>query len=307
MTTIDDELLKDTVRGLSSTPRTLHCKYFYDERGSELFEQITDTPEYYPTRTEVGILRDQAEAIAKAVGPDAHVVEFGSGSGLKTEILLDSLQAPASYTPVEISESALDASVAVLRRKFPALVIEPLCADYTQHLEVDLPEQNRLVFFPGSTIGNFERDEAREFLARAARFVGKGGGLLIGADLKKDPQVLHAAYNDAAGVTAEFNLNLLHRLNRDIGADFQVERWQHYAHYAPEMGRIEVFLVSLADQVVQVGEHEFAFATGDAIRTEYSHKYTRREFEAIAQGAGFTPSAFWTDASSWFGVFYFEV
>ncbi len=302
---IDPALRADLLEGLSSTPRALHCKYFYDERGSRLFEEITRTEEYYPTRTEIGILERSLGSIADAIGPGANIVEFGSGSGRKTELLLAGLREPRSYKPVEISQSALDESVASLRERFPEIAIEPLRADYTRPLEVELPEGRRIVFFPGSTIGNFTRDEAKRFMSRAASFVGAGGGLLIGVDLKKDPSVLHAAYNDAAGVTEAFNLNLLRRLNREADADFNLEGWRHYAYYAPIPGRIEVYLVSLRDQTVSVGDARFEFEVGDAIHTENSHKYTRGEFEALGRAAGFEPRAFWSDPNDWFGIFYF--
>lgn len=303
-----DTFLKDVVMGLRSTPKRLASKYFYDERGSQLFDEITELPEYYPTRTEVGILQTYADQIAAAVGPDKAVIEYGSGSGLKTRLLLEMLEAPRSYVPVEISGAFLEASAAQLRDEFPSVDITPIHADYTRPF--DLPsglEKDRMVFFPGSTIGNFTVLESQNFLAQIARQVGRGGGLLIGVDLKKDPAVLHAAYNDSKGVTAEFNRNVLLRINDRLDGDFDVSAFYHHACYAPAEGRIEMHLVSARAQTVRLSDHTFEFEEGETVLTEYSHKYSPSQFDTLAQRAGFERKAFWTDADRYFGVFYFEV
>lgn len=302
---LNQDLLQDALAGLRQQPRSLHCKYFYDAEGSRLFEAITQTEDYYPTRTEISILRSASDDIRGTVGPSRRVIEFGSGSGVKTELLLELLETPISYTPVEISAAALEASTTKLRDRFPEIAIEPMLADYTAPFDLEIPPDDRIVFFPGSTIGNFERDEARAFLSQCAALVGSGGGLLIGADLKKDPSVLHRAYNDSEGVTEAFNLNLLSRLNREVGADFDLDAWRHYAYYAPIPGRIEVYLVSLADQDVTIQNETFSFGTGEAIHTEYSHKYGVSEFREIGEEAGFEHVETWTDPRRWFGLFYF--
>jgi dimethylhistidine N-methyltransferase len=303
-----DAFLGEVLAGLQSSPRTLPSKYFYDATGSALFEQICDLPEYYLTRTELGIMRDRRAEIASALGPDALVVEFGSGAGTKTRLLLGALDAPRGYVPVEISATALDASVDALRRDLPGLSIEPVCADYTRPF--DLPElardaPRRVVYFPGSTIGNFARAAATDFLGLMRQIAGPSGGLLIGVDLKKDPALIHAAYNDSAGVTAAFNRNVLARLRDTLGADIAPHDFYHHAPYDPVEGRVEMHLIAKRDVSFTLAEQPITIAAGETILTEYSHKYTPAEFEALAAHAGFSLQTLWTDADAHFGLFHF--
>jgi dimethylhistidine N-methyltransferase len=303
-----DAFLGEVLAGLQSSPRSLPSKYFYDATGSELFERICDLPEYYLTRTELGIMRDRGAEIASALGPDALVVEFGSGAGTKTRLLLGALDAPRGYVPVEISATALDASVDALRRDLPGLSIEPVCADYTRPF--DLPElardaARRVVYFPGSTIGNFARAAATDFLGLMRQIAGPSGGLLIGVDLKKDPALIHAAYNDSAGVTAAFNRNVLARLRDTLGADIDPDDFYHHAPYDPVEGRVEMHLIAKRDVSFTLGEQPITIAAGETILTEYSHKYTPAEFEALADHAGFSLQTLWTDADARFGLFHF--
>jgi dimethylhistidine N-methyltransferase len=303
-------LVEEVLAGLGRPQKELPSKLLYDARGSELFEQICELEEYYPTRTEVAILQRHVADMARLLGPDCLVVEYGSGSGRKTRLLLDHLQNPAGYVPIEISPTALRQSVAELAAAYPHLEILPVCADYTRSFA--LPEPTRrptrvVVFFPGSTIGNFEPSAARQFLRRTAQRCGAGGGLLIGVDRKKDPWRLHRAYNDTREVTAAFNRNILERLNRELGADFRLDRFQHYAFYNPVQGRIEMHLVSLADQQVHVGERGIRLRLGESIWTESSYKFTPTEFTALAGSAGWSVQQVWTDAELLFSVQYLTV
>jgi len=297
--------LRDVLAGLALPQKALPPKYFYDARGCELFEQICELPEYYPTRTELAIMREHAAAMAKFLGPDCQLIEFGSGSSRKTQILIEQLQPPL-YVPVEIAGEAMQAAAASLALAFPWLNINGVCADYTKPLTlpvfVGVPIRRKAVYFPGSTIGNFTPEAAIEFLQLARRVVGTGGALLIGVDLKKDKPVLDAAYEDAAGVTAEFNLNLLARINRELGGDFQLPRFRHRAFYDEDRGRIEMHLESLAAQFAHVGGERFNFGRGETILTEISCKYSIDEFRAVAQRAGFASSQIWTDAARLFSV-----
>jgi dimethylhistidine N-methyltransferase len=302
------DFLADVIAGLSSNPRTIPCKYFYDDRGAALFQNICELPEYYVTRTEIDILGRSGADIASQLGPNIELIGLGTGAGTKTRILIEALQNPAVYIPVDISEKQLLESTALFRKIFPDLEILPVCADYLQSVVLPAPSRipaRNVVYFPGSTIGNFEPDEAVQFLRRIANVCRDGGGLLIGVDLKKDRQVLEAAYNDSAGVTAQFNLNLLQRINRELGADFDLDQWQHRAIYNPDAGRIEMHLISEADQFVHFNEHKFHFRRGEKIITEYSYKYSQEEFAAFAAKAGFKFVRMWTDDSRLFGVFYF--
>ncbi|HEX6979606.1 MAG TPA: L-histidine N(alpha)-methyltransferase [Alphaproteobacteria bacterium] len=300
------ENFRDAVlAGLSRTPKSIPCKFLYDARGSALFEKICELPEYYPTRTECGILRRAASEIAEHAGPDCQVVEFGSGSSTKTRILLDALRRPSSYVPVDISREQLRAAASALASRYQGLNIIAICADYTADDFVPaLPDANgtRLAFFPGSTIGNFEPGEAKRFLARCAHVVGAGGALLIGVDLKKDEGILNAAYNDAAGITAAFNLNLLVRMNRELGASFDVRRFAHDAFYSEAQGRVEIYIRSLERQGVSVAGRSFLFAPGERIHTENSYKYAIGEFQHLAEEAGFRPVRAWTDPQRLFSV-----
>jgi probable methyltransferase len=295
--------------GLSSDPRTLPCKYFYDERGAALFQKICELPEYYITRTEIDILDRHRAEIASQLGPNLELIGLGTGAGTKTRILIEALDKPAAYIPVDISEKQLRKSSMLFRKIFPDLEILPVCADYLQPVVLPSPRHKaarNVVYFPGSTIGNFEPKEALEFLRRVANVSGQGGGLLIGADLQKDPSVIEAAYNDSAGVTAQFNLNLLARLNRGIGADFDLGQWQHRAIYNSDAGRIEMYLISATDQTVHIGDREFHFRAGEKILTEHSYKHTPEGFIALAGQAGFDFVKLWTDDARLFGVFYFS-
>ena len=301
------DFLADLIAGLSSNPRTLPCKYFYDERGAALFQKICELPEYYITRTEIDILDRNRAEIASHLGANIELIGLGTGAGTKTRILIETLESPTVYIPVDISEKQLHESTALFQKIFPDLEILPVCADYLQ--PVVLPSSSRkaarnIVYFPGSTIGNFEPTEAEEFLRRVANVCRQNGGLLIGADLKKDPHVLEAAYNDSAGVTAQFNLNLLDRINRELGADFDLDQWRHRAIYNSDAGRIEMHLISEIDQFVHVDERKFHFRRGEKIITEFSYKYAPEEFAAVAGKAGFEFVRMWTDDARLFGVFY---
>ena len=298
----------DVLAGLSVDQKWLPCKWFYDEAGSRLFERITQLEEYYQTRAELRITRDHLGDIATAVGRDALLVEYGSGMSTKTELLLARLNGSlAGYVPIDISPWYLKTAAAKLERRHPTVEILPLCADYTGPM--DLPEPARLVkrrvaYFPGSTIGNFDRPAAAAFLRGVAETVGPGGGLMIGVDLVKEPSVLHAAYNDADGVTAAFNLNLLARANRELGGTFELDAWAHHALYNPPAGRIEMHLVSLADQSAIVSGNRFDFAEGESIFTEVSHKYSVAGFARLARDAGWSVDQVWTDERRLFSVQY---
>jgi L-histidine Nalpha-methyltransferase len=292
---------------LSRRHKFLPCKYFYDAAGSRLFEQITRLPEYYPTRTELGIMETHAAEMALLLGPDCLLIEYGSGNSIKTRVLLRHLEAPAGYIPIDIASEQLGQAAALLRRHFPALEIRPLCADFTGPLE--LPEvrrfaRRRVVYFPGSTIGNFTPAEAVVLLRQTAALCGAGGGVLLGIDLKKDPRLLERAYNDRQFVTAAFNRNLLTRINRELGANFQVDQFWHQALYNPVQGRIEMHLVSQRDQRVCIGSVPVFFAEGESIRTEYSYKYSLRGLQELAEAAGFKAEHFWSDANKYFAVLY---
>ncbi len=294
--------------GLSATPRTLPSKFFYDERGSDLFQQICELPEYYVTRTEFEILRRHGAEMAESIGTNAEVVGFGTGAGAKTRMLLQHLSNPIAYVPVDISKQRLIDSAQELSRVMPALEILPVCADYLQPLRLPTPSRQPAhiaVYFPGSTIGNLEPALARDFLTRVCRLCGHSGGLIIGVDLQKPREILEPAYNDSAGVTAAFNLNLLVRANRELGADFVLPCWRHRAVYNAAIGRIEMHLVSLGAQSVHLGGHTFDFQPGEFIITEFSYKYTVESFDALAVTAGFRLSRTWTDPQKLFAVFHF--
>ncbi|HEV3409898.1 MAG TPA: L-histidine N(alpha)-methyltransferase [Chthoniobacterales bacterium] len=302
------DFLAEALAGLSSSPRTLPCKYFYDERGADLFLKICELPEYYITRTELQILRDHAAEMAESIGANAELVGFGTGAGIKTRLLLQHLENPIAYVPVDISKQRLMESVDALRRIMPQLEILPVCADYLQPLRLPTPSRKPdhvAVHFPGSTIGNLEPEIARDFLRRVCRLCGKSGGLIIGVDLQKPKHIIEAAYNDRAAVTAEFNRNLLVRANRELGANFDLACWKHRAIYNEAEGRIEMHLVADGEQRVALGGHVFRFKPGEAIVTEYSYKHTPEGFTALAAAAGFRLSRFWTDPQRLFGVFHF--
>jgi dimethylhistidine N-methyltransferase len=298
---------RDVLAGLSQPVKSLPCKYLYDKEGARWFEAICELEEYYPTRTEVAILRQNMKEIVSLLGPNCCLVELGSGSSFKTRLLLDHLQRPAGYIPVDVAREQLLECSAGLAEDYPGLEVLPVCADYTQPFILPGPppgSKEKTVFFPGSTIGNFEPDEAGFFLRRIAGLCDANGGLLVGVDLKKDPQVLQPAYNDAQGVTAKFNLNLLARANRELDAAFALSQFEHQAIYNQEAGRIEMHLVSRRRQIVPLNGTEFSFAEGESIVTEHSYKYTRDEFRELAAWAGFEVVRCWTDDNHWFSVQY---
>jgi dimethylhistidine N-methyltransferase len=294
---------RDLQAALAAQPRSISPKYFYDAEGSRLFDRICELPEYYPTRTEISILERSAGEMAALAGRGAEIVEFGAGSLRKVRLLLRAFETPARYLPIDISGDHLRDAAAILRGEFAGLEIQPVVADYSHPFA--LPPQTgsgrRIGFFPGSTIGNFTPEEALQFLRRAAGMLC-GGALLLGADLVKDPHVLHAAYNDAQGVTAAFNLNLLARANRELGANFVLPQFAHYAFYNAPGQRIEMHLVSRIDQVVTVGGERFAFSEGDSLHTENSCKFTVAGLRALAREAGFRPGPVWTDPERLFSV-----
>jgi dimethylhistidine N-methyltransferase len=298
--------LDDVLAGLGALPKAIPPKYFYDERGSKLFEAICELPEYYPTRTEIAIMERHLEEIAKLLGPDVQLVEFGSGASVKTRLLVERLE-PSLYVPIEISPGALREACGALGILFPWLNISAVVADFSRTVRlpefVGIPVRRKVVYFPGSTIGNFTPDEALEFLKGVRTMVGPGGMLVIGVDLKKDKRMLDAAYDDAQGVTAEFNLNLLHRINRELGGDFQVKRFRHKAFYDEQQSRIEMHLESLYSQFAHVGGRRFDFSPGETIHTEISCKYSVAEFQRLAAGARFHSEKVWTDPANLFAVF----
>jgi dimethylhistidine N-methyltransferase len=295
----------DVITGLSAQPKTLLPKYFYDSLGSQLFEQITLLPEYYPTRTELRILRDNASALARLMPKDAALIEFGAGSAIKAKILLNAAPQIGSYVPVDISAEFLADEARRLERDIPRIGVHPVAADFTAAF--DLPgavaERPRVGFFPGSTIGNFEPEQAIAFLRQAAAILGPGATFVVGADRVKDEAVLHAAYNDAAGVTAQFNLNLLTRINRELGGDFHVTSFEHIARYNRELARIEMHLESSKRQVARVRDFAFSFDAGESIHTESSHKFTVDSFSALAGNAGWTVSNVLSDEPGYFSVY----
>lgn len=300
----------DVIAGLSASPRTLPCKYLYDERGSELFEGICDTDDYYVTRADLALHEAHLGEIADCIGPNAHIIEFGSGAGIKIRIILEATH-PRAYTPIEISGEALAQSVTELSRQFPDLDIRPLQADYTrdipdEHLALDPPARHRVVYFPGSTISNFTHAEAHDFLARMARIAGPGGGVLIGVDLVKASERLERAYDDSEGVTAAFNLNLLRRLEKELGAKLDREAFRHRAVYDEELQRIEMHLVADRPTAIELDGQRFEFEAGDSIHTESSHKYTIDGFTELVDGTGLHSVTTWTDPDGLFSMHYLE-
>jgi L-histidine N-alpha-methyltransferase len=299
-----ESFAQDVVTGLSAQPKWMSAKHFYDAEGSRLFERIMGLPEYYPTRSEMSVLREHAAAIADLIPDGAALVEFGSGSNAKIRLLLDAAPELAAYVPVDISAEYLEEQAEELRRDFPDLDILPIAADFTKRFELPAKVRSRprVGFFPGSTIGNFEPLAAVSFLRNAARILGRGAVMIIGVDLVKDKATLNAAYNDAEGVTAAFNLNLLTRINRELGADFDLDQFEHRAFYEPKRQRIEMHLVSRKQQKVAMNWKIFEFKRGETIHTENSYKYSLERFKALAQGSGWTPRESWTDPDGMFSV-----
>ena len=300
--------LADVLTGLAADPKALPPKYFYDAAGSELFGAICELEEYYPTRTEIGILQAHANDMAAAIGADAMVIEYGAGSMEKTRILLDALVAPVVFVPVDISKGHLIAAAKDLRRAYPDLAVQQVVADFTKPVLLPVPPRpasRRVAFFLGSTIGNFDPNPTEAFLRSIGDTVGPDGGLLIGIDLQKDEDRLIRAYDDAAGLTADFNLNLLTRINRELGGDFILERFRHLVRYDRDLGRIEMHLESMVDQSVRVAGRTFNFAAGETIHTENSYKYTLAGFDHLATRAGFQRDRYWTDAEGLFAELFY--
>ena len=299
--------LAEIIDGLRQDTKSISPKYFYDERGSQLFDAITHLPEYYLTDTEISIMLGNIDEITKLVGEQTSLIEFGSGSSSKTRILLEHLDRLAVYVPVDISEEHLLDSARQIREEFPGIEVLPVIADFTRQFNLPSPKVmplRNIVYFPGSTIGNFTHDDAQELLRVMRHEAKDDGALLIGVDLQKDPQIIENAYNDSAGVTAEFNVNMLRHLNRDYGADFDLNAYSHEAHYDEEEGRVEIKLISSRLQAVSIGGEEIEIASGEAILTEYSHKYTLDGFADMAKQAGFKVEKVWSDPERLFSVQY---
>jgi dimethylhistidine N-methyltransferase len=303
----EDSFRDAVLGGLSASPKSLPCKFFYDERGSALFEAICDTPEYYLTRTELGILETYAGDIAGRIGPHCRLIELGSGASRKVRLLLDALQAPLAYVPVDISREYLRDAAARIAADFPELEVVAVCTDYTRPFELPRlagPAGKRVGFFPGSTIGNFEPEAVVAFLAHCGRLLGPGAEMLIGADVKKDKAILDAAYNDAEGLNAAFNLNLLHRIAKELDSDIVIDDFAHVAFYNPAEGRVELYIRSLKDQSAVIAGRRFSFAAGEMIHTENSYKYAIPQFQELAARAGFHALDTWTDPDGLFAVYY---
>ncbi|MFT9848363.1 L-histidine N(alpha)-methyltransferase [Aneurinibacillus sp. REN35] len=303
------DLKAEVLSGLKASYKSLPPKLFYDKKGSELFDDITRLPEYYPTRTEISILKSCGDEMVQCMGERCMLIEFGSGSSTKVRLLLDRMQDIAAYMPVDISKVHLYESAEALADAYPGLPVLAVCTDYTQPFELPFYEGagKEVIFFPGSTIGNFEPEEAELFLARSAAMLRRGDGLLIGVDLRKSPEILEAAYNDSQGVTAAFNLNVLERINRDLGANFDVTAFEHHAFYNESAGRIEMHLRSLRDQDVSVAGEIIHFQKGESIHTENSYKYTVEGFQKMARLSGYIPIQTWIDPLQFFSIHYLEV
>lgn len=303
-----DLLLEEVIEGLTATPKTLPCKLFYDDRGSKLFDAICELPEYYPTRTEIEIMTRYAGEMAEGIGPNACIVEPGAGSSIKIRCLLDALDHPAAFVPTDISAEHLRQSAAEIQMDYPDLPVYPVEADYTQEWELpdNLPESERtVVFFPGSTIGNFVPDDAVAFLKQIARLIQPDGGLLIGVDVCKDKSIIEPAYNDSRGITAEFNRNILNVLNNHFGSAFDPDLFEHQARFDKARSRVDIRLISTTDHAVALDGHTIRFKKGEPILTEYSYKHRLEDFEALARRAGLQRKKVWLDDSQWFSVQHF--
>ena len=300
--------LQEILADLSQPQKSISSKFFYDERGSRLFDQICELPEYYLTKTELGILREHVSEMSDRIGPQASLIEFGSGASIKIRILLENLEQLAAYVPVDISRDYLIKAAEEIAEDFPDVEVLPVAADFTHPF--DLPDPvvtpiRNVVYFPGSTIGNFSSTAANGLLRVMHHEAGENGALLIGIDLQKDQDVLERAYNDSARVTAEFNLNVLRRINREFGADFELDHFRHRANYNEQFGRIEMYLESACDQIVTIAERKFALSAGESIVTEHSHKYTIDGFVAMAARTGFRREKIWSDSREMFAMLYF--
>lgn len=306
--TTQQEILKEVLSGLSRSQKELSSKLFYDERGSRLFDRICELEEYYPTRTESKIISQNIPEILSYFDSNSLLVELGSGSSTKTLLILDALESLAAYIPIDISEDFLYMTANKLRNRYRDLNIIPLCADYTKPFrlpDIKTPFSKIIAFYPGSTIGNFKPHQAQKFLTNISHIIDKNGGLLIGVDLKKDPKILESAYNDSQGITASFNLNILKRLNMELDADFNLNRFKHHAFYNKDLGRVEMHLVSLQNQTVTIQDHSFFFKKDESIHTENSYKYTIDEFKNLVSGI-FTVEKVWTDSDNLFSLQYLK-
>ncbi len=299
------EMADDVLDGLKRPLKELSPVWFYDELGSFLFDNICELPEYYLTRTEIAIMQMHAAEMAQHVGRDAAIIELGSGTSVKTRLLLNQIEMPATYVPVDIAREHLLDAAGAIARDYPDLRVIPVCANFAEDFELPAYVANssrRVVYFPGSTIGNFEPSQAQALLQRMRSMIDPNGAVLIGVDLRKDPRVLHRAYNDEAGVTAEFNLNALRHLNRELGTDFDLDAFEHAAIWVENMSRIEMHLISKKDQLVHIGDDEVRLERGEHIRTEYSHKYTLESFADLAENADLCVTRVWMDADKQFSV-----
>ena len=304
-----EDILTEVIEGLNKFPKQLPSKLFYDEKGSRLFDEICELDEYYPTRTELEIMEDNIEELSSLLGEGTLLIELGSGSSIKIRLLLNNIPGLAGYIPVDISEQHLINSSEILKAGYPHIDIYPLVADYTKMFEIPEiknPYDHKAVYFPGSTIGNFTREEAKEFLGRIAQIAGNNGGLVIGVDLKKDKKILEAAYNDKKFVTAEFNLNILSHINNELDTNFNLNKFGHYAFFNGEFGRIEMHLISKTDQSVGLNGSTIHFEKGEHIITEYSNKYTLQEFSELAADY-FTVNKVWIDKNNLFSIQYLRV
>ncbi len=299
---------EEVIRGMKRKPRTISPKFFYDQTGSEIFDAICETDEYYVTRTETAILETHREDIAKHIGTGCLLIEPGSGSSQKVRILLDALR-PHTYLPMDISRDYLQLAAQELANDYPWLEIHAACIDYTAPIDLPFaaPDTRKVAFFPGSSIGNFEPEQAKVFLRNIANLVQPDGGLLIGVDLKKDSTLLNAAYNDADGSTAAFNLNLLTRINRELNGNFDLDEFSHHAFYNEKRGRVEMHLVCKKNQNIRISSHTFQFSAGEHIHTENSYKYHIEEFQQLTRHAGFCPVKVWTDKKNLFSVHFLKV
>lgn len=310
LVSLNREFLQDVRAGLRKTQKTLPCKYFYDARGSALFDRICELDEYYPTRTELAIMESQIDSIADAIGHDSALIEFGSGSSLKTKLLLDHLSPHVTYLPVDISGEHLAKTAGELQASYSELEILPIEADFTQPIDERLlpnTPSRRVVYFPGSTIGNFTQFEAVKLLEQMRDLAGENGSLIVGIDLKKDVSVLEAAYNDAEGVTAAFNLNLLMRISEELDGDLNADQFRHDAVWNSELSRIEMHLVSECEQSMTIDGETFLFQAGETIHTENSHKYSLEAFQAMAGECGMKIEDIWSDPREWFAVIHCRV